>query len=266
MIFILRVAQLHVGIRTSYSAWHTFRSYAFKFQVLQTIGWYCLSAYLFSEVYIWCAPKSADLNRIKLIPKTDRPTLNEKPIYLTHFFLVLAVAQAGCHLFYDYDRIDMPVAKWTNFGDSDQSVSVVTPPSVQLRAKALELARISITRALVISLLSPFIYVLDWGFYPYSIRQFSWSFTRSFAKFFWSLPKSGALPAITPFHWTFLIETFLSGIQLLLLWEVGNAAFSIYVAQEPLKNGRPVTYESRDPNGSLLTGLRGKKLQTRVSV
>jgi hypothetical protein len=50
-----------------------------------------------------------------------------------------------------------------------------------------------------------------------------------------------------------------------LLWEVGNTAFSAYVAQEPLKNERPITYESRDPNGSLLTGLRGKKLQTRVS-
>ncbi|KUJ12091.1 putative acetyl-CoA hydrolase [Mollisia scopiformis] len=49
-----------------------------------------------------------------------------------------------------------------------------------------------------------------------------------------------------------------------MLWEVGNAAFSVYVAQEPLKNERPITYESRDPNGSLLTGLKGKKLQTRA--
>lgn len=52
--------------------------------------------------------------------------------------------------------------------------------------------------------------------------------------------------------------------MLILMWEFANAAFSTYVSQEPLKNDRPITYESRDPNGSLLTGLKGKKLQTKV--
>jgi nucleoporin NDC1 len=56
-----------------------------------------------------------------------------------------------------------------------------------------------------------------------------------------------------------------AGFLLIMLWEVGNTAFSAYVAQPPLKNDRPITYESKDPNGSLLTGLKGKKLQTRVS-
>src|ERR1700709_2596689 len=47
MIFILRVAQLHVGIRTSYSAYQTFTRYAARFETVQTAGWYLFSAYLF---------------------------------------------------------------------------------------------------------------------------------------------------------------------------------------------------------------------------
>jgi len=81
---------------------------------------------------------------------------------------------------------------------------------------------------------------------------------------FWNLPKSGSLPSHYPFHWGLICRTFFAGFYLTLLWEVVNAAFSVYGAQEPLKNERPVTYESRDPNGSLLTGLRGKRLQTRA--
>jgi nucleoporin NDC1 len=264
MIFVLRVAQLHVGIRTSYSAWYTFRTYAVRFDVVQTVGWYFLSAYLFSEIYIWSASKSADLNRIKLIPKTDRTALNEKPIYLTSFLFFIALVQAGFHLFYDYDRLDMPVTKTGLKVSSDQTSPLVVRPTKKLKEEFPLLLISSLKRATAIAVLSPFIYSIDFGIYPYSVRQFAWSFTRGWAKVFWALPKSNSLPATRPFHWSVLFQTVLAGFLLTLLWELGNAAFSVYVAQEPLKNERPITYESRDPNGSLLTGLRGKKLQTRV--
>lgn len=264
MIFILRVAQLHVGYRTSYSAWDTFRTNAAKFQVVQTVGWYALSAYLFSEIYIWSAPKSADLNRIKLIPKTDRTTLNEQPIYLTGYLIFVAVVQAAVHLYYDYDRLDMPSAK-TQLGlAAGQALTPIIPPAAQLKAKFVPMMSSSLKLSVFLTLSSPILYSLPFGFWPYSIRKFAWSFTRSWAKIFWNLPKSGSLPTTKPFHWTILVRTFTSGFMLLMLWELGNAAFTAYVAQEPLKNDRPITYESRDPNGSLLTGLKGKKLQTRA--
>jgi len=266
MIFVLRVAQLHVGIRTSYSAWHTFRTYALRFEVLQTLGWYFLSAYIFSEIYIWSAPKSADLNRIKLIPKTDRTALNERPVYLTSFLFFIASVQASFHLYYDYDRLNMPVTKTGAEGSSDQGSHLVVPPTKQLEAQFPLLALSSLKRAIAAAIVSPIIYSIDLGIYPYSVRRFAWSFTRSWAKIFWALPKSNSLPTIRPFHLSVLFQTLLAGFLLTLLWEVANAAFTAYVAQEPLKNERPITYESRDPNGSLLTGLRGKKLQTRVRV
>jgi nucleoporin NDC1 len=258
MIFILRVAQLHVGIRTSNSAFQTFTRYAVRLETVQTAMWYMLSGYLFSEIYIWSAPADADLYRIKQPHWSDRRVLNEKPIYLTSYLLFVALLQTGIHLFYDYDRIDMPTTK-TDEAASDQNDTSITPPYVKLRAKLPGLAISALSRALGMAIISPFIYSL-------TIRSFSWSFTRSFAKIFWNLPKSSALPAVRPFHWSVLGRTVLAGFLLIMLWEVGNAAFSAYVAQAPLKNDRPITYESKDPNGSLLTGLKGKKLQTRVSI
>src|ERR1700709_268571 len=83
MIFILRVAQLHVGIRTSNSAFQTFTRYAVRLETVQEAMWYMLSGYLFSEIYIWSAPADADLYRIKQPHWSDRRVLNEKPIYLT---------------------------------------------------------------------------------------------------------------------------------------------------------------------------------------
>ncbi|TVY50022.1 Nucleoporin [Lachnellula occidentalis] len=264
VIFILRVAQLHVGLRTSDSAWQTFKSYSLNSNVVQTIGFYVFSAYMFSEIYIWSSSKDADMNRIKVIPKTDRPMLNEKPIYIASYLLILAFVQAGFHLFYDYDRIDMPVTKTKTGTSSEQNSSVAVAPAVQLRTKLPAMISTSIQRALAVAMFSPFLYYMNWGIYPYSIRRFAWSCNRMWVKMFWNLPKSSALPSIHPFHIGVLMRSVTSGFLLLMLWEVGNAAFSAYVAQEPLKNERPITYESRDPNGSLLTGLRGKKLQTKA--
>jgi nucleoporin NDC1 len=220
--------------------------------------WYLLSAYLFSEIYIWSASPEADLHRIKQQHWTDRRVLNEKPIYLTSYLIFLALLQTGVHLFYDYDKIDMPPTKTKMEPSSDKADSSITPPYVQLRSKLPALVTNALSRAVGMAVISPFIYSL-------TIRSFAWSFTRSFAKIFWNLPKSGALPTVRPFHWTVLGKTVSAGFLLIMLWEVGNTAFSAYVAQPPLKNDRPITYESKDPNGSLLTGLKGKKLQTRVS-
>lgn len=265
MIFILRVSQLHVGLRTSYSSWQTFRIFFFRPDVVQTAVWYSFSAYLFSEIFIWSASKEADLNRINLIPNTHRPILNERPIYLTTFFYVLAFVQAGFHLFYDYDRIDLPVMKTRPQASPSQTTHLIVPPRAQLRARLPSLVFTSATRATTVALITPMLYSMDIGMYPYSIRKFAWGFTRGWANIFWSLPKTTSPPVKFPWRFELIVRTVLSGFLLLMLWEVGNAAFSAYVAQEPLKNERPITHESRDPNGSLLTGLRGKKLQTRVS-
>jgi nucleoporin NDC1 len=159
----------------------------------------------------------------------------------------------------------MPVTKTKPVASSGDRAHSVVPPAALLKARLPSLVLMSLKRAVGVAVVSPFLYsTIEIPIYPYSVRRFAWGFTRSWAKIFWNLPKSSALPNIRPFHWSLLLRTVSSGFLLIMLWEVGNAAFSAYVAQEPLKNERPITYESRDPNGSLLTGLKGKKLQTRV--
>ncbi|KAL3427717.1 nuclear envelope protein (nucleoporin protein Ndc1-Nup) [Phlyctema vagabunda] len=256
-IFVLRVAQLHVGIRTTTSPFQTFREYAFQFQTVQTAVWYLFSAWMFCEVYIFSAAESSNIRWITAGPNFDRPRLNERPIYLMSYFLILALLQTGIHLFYDYDRIDMPVTKTKPEASSDQRAHLIQPAGVQIREKFPHIVQNSLTRSAAMTIVTPFIYSIF-------IRRTVWKYALGFAKIFWNLPKSTALPAISPFHFTILFKTFVAGALLIGLWESANLAFSAYVAQEPLKNERPITHESRDPNGSLLTGLNGKKLQTKA--
>jgi nucleoporin NDC1 len=258
-IFVLRVGQLHVGLRTTPSGFQTFRKYALRSQTLQTAGWYSFSAWLYCEVYIFSASADANIRWITDTRNGERPRLNERPIYLTSYLIMLALLQSWCHLYYDYDRVDMPVTKTKPESSSDQRAHLIVPPSTQLKTLLPTLAASAARRALFMAMAGPFIYTL-------AIRHTAWNWTLSLAKIFWSLPRSTALPAIAPFHYKFLIRSFAAGFLLLMMWEISNAAFSAYVAQEPLKNERPITYESRDPNGSLLTGLNGKKLHTRVSL
>lgn len=261
LIFILRVAQFHVGIRTSTSGIATLQDYALKYQTVQTALWYLLSAWVYSQVFISSAPKSANLQWITEAKNTERPRLNERPIYLMAFFLILALVQAAAHLIYDYDRIDLPAMKTNRevkAAKPELGPIESVPPSTKIWASLPTIAGSSFKRALVMTVLTPFIYAIF-------IRHTAWSYTLGFSKLIWNLPKSTALPSTSPFHWQILWRTIWGGTLVILMWEVSNRVFSIYVAQEPLKNDRPITYESKDPNGSLLTGLRGKKLQTRVS-
>lgn len=197
--------------------------------------------------------------------KTDRRVLNEKPIYLTSYLLILAVVQASFHLYYDYDRIDTQGTKKGEGSSSTQDSHITIPAFLRLQSNIMALALRAGLRVVAVAILAPMVYSIPIGFYPYSIRNFSWRSTRLWAKLFYTLPNATSPPGIGPFHLMLLLRTLISGFMLVMLWELGNAAFSAYVAQEPLKNERPITFESRDPNGSLLTGLKGQKIQTRVS-
>ena len=63
-VFVLRVAQLHLGVRSTASPFDTFKQKLFSFSTVQTLGWYTFSAWWFSEVYIWSAPEKANLGWI----------------------------------------------------------------------------------------------------------------------------------------------------------------------------------------------------------
>ncbi|MCJ1364732.1 hypothetical protein MMC16_003848 [Acarospora aff. strigata] len=251
-IFILRVAQLHVGARTTDSPFQTFRQYALRFNTAQTLVWYIFSAWWFSEVYVWSQPKSANLNWIVEGKSYERPRLNERPIYLRSIFLTLGLMQSCLHLFYDYDRVHIPVTKTKPQTASDQPSAIAVQPLAQLRTKLPHLVQVAIPRALSIMILGPIVYSLF-------VRRMAWSWSLFLARIFWNLPKGSEPPKIPPYHISVLFRSVTASLLLIILWEFSNATFEAYVAQPPLKIDRPLTADSRDPNGSLLTGLKAKK-------
>ena len=168
---------------------------------------------------------------------------------------MLAVLQSGIHLYYDYDRVTLPLTK-----AKDKTTSEVPQkkehPIIQLKASLPLLARDVGIRAICMSIFGPLIYALF-------IRNTAWSCSLYFAELLWDVPAS-QLSYIPPYHISLIIRSLTSGTLLVALWELSNALFAAYVAQEPLKKEQPVTTGSKDPNGSLLNGIKSKRDVTRV--
>ncbi|KAJ5214387.1 hypothetical protein N7449_001556 [Penicillium cf. viridicatum] len=252
-IFVLRVSQMHIGTRTASSSFGIFRSFTLL-QIAQTFGWYIFSAWWFTVVYVWSSSSDSNLELVKRGRPHERPTLNERPIYLHSFHMFLACVQAVFHLYYDYDRIVVPIAD----KNPKQMTSVFTSYRPPLSALVPELAAGAL-RSVTVAGASLVIY-------PIFFRSFAWSWSLYFAKLSWSFPRSAAepqsfIPSIFPY---FFFQTLLPGVMLVLSWQTANLFYSVFIGKEPLKRGQPLTTEAKDPNGSLLSGLRAKKELVKV--
>lgn len=98
------------------------------------------------------------------------------------------------------------------------------------------------------------------------IRDKAWTWSFWAARLVFELPKSASTPSVFPPGLPDLAGRFLlEGFLLAFAWEFANAAFDVFLAQEPMKHGRLLTEESLDPNGSLLSGLHATRPIPRVS-
>ena len=131
-------------------------------------------------------------------------------------------------------------------------------PIAKLKSVLPIMLRNAVTRAIATSLSGPFVYA---G----CIRWVAWPWTLWFARLVWSIPKESTPSRYPPMQVGLMIRSFAAGLMLLCLWEFSNAVFTAYVAQEPLKNGQPLTADSREPNGSLLNGLKSRKEGPKVT-
>ena len=169
---------------------------------------------------------------------------------------MLAATQTLLHLYYDYDRVVLPMSKLRAEGSTEKPTDV-EPPAARLKRDAPVVLRSAVARAVATSILGPFIYAL-------LVRPFAWPWSLYLARLFWSIPKDSAPPRFPPYHISLILRSATSGLLLLCLWDMSNAAFGAFVAQEPLKKGQPLTDDSRDPNGSLINGLKSKKEVPKV--
>ena len=192
----------------------------------------------------------------------ERERVNENPVFLRALWLCLAVAQTTLHFSRGEDKVPIPAT------DSDPIAARRTEqearkPYLPLPNSLFELwAKAPILGQRVAKLAFPgFAFTLPTYFML--LRRWLWSIFYSVARTFYrSLPPTTpptGLQHIPTLCW----QSITSALMLITLWELSNAAFAIYVSRPPLaKSGiDPLTSgtASKDPNGSLLTGLKSKK-------
>lgn len=179
--------------------------------------------------------------------------LNERPIYLHCYYIILAFVQSLCHIYYAWDQVPIPIAKRT-LKSTNEKTHPLEPLPNRIRKLVPIILQDALTRSVAVTVVGPFIYML-------ALRQPAWSWTLYFAKLFWNFPRSAAEPPgmVPPLHILLLIRTATSGTLLLIIWQTSNALFSNFLGEEPLKKGQPLSIESKDPNGSLINGLQAKR-------
>ncbi|KAL1888967.1 hypothetical protein Sste5346_009235 [Sporothrix stenoceras] len=256
VIIILRIAQFHIGIRTTNSPFETFLYNAAKPKTVETIFSYCIAGWLYAQVFRWSMPESAALRWITYYPG-DRARLNERALYLVVHVVCVGAVNALMHLFRDSDRLLLGTARSNNAATSSGGNAAAGKTSQLYSSLLYQLPFLVVsacTRA-VAGLATSII------LYNFFVRPFAWRFTLTLFRPFFSLPKSSLPPSMTPYFstFTFLPRCFQAGFLFSLLLVISNAAFSLFLVNEPLKDGKPLTSDSKDPNGSLLNGLKSKK-------
>ncbi|UPX16834.1 uncharacterized protein EKO05_0007217 [Ascochyta rabiei] len=254
-IYLLRIAQWHVGSRQTLTRAETFQKYFFRKNTIVTFIFYAFSAWLYNEVYTWSRTAEDRLNFTELGRAHERLKLNERPLYLRFLFLALAFAQTGVHLWNDYDRIHVPAMQPRTPGGQDAAAETPVRRGPKPRMVLLkQLQPMSIT-SLRLALLVAAVGSVSYFAGP---RYLIWEYYYSFSRYFISLSKTSKPTGLAPF--APLVAKFVTeGTFLVLLWEFVNKAFDLYIAQEPLKNNKPITSDSKDPNGTLLNGLKSNK-------
>lgn len=251
---LVRVEYYHVGIRTSNSVFHGVLQSFIRAQTYWTFLWYAVSS------LVLCIPVlssySADTDFQWIVYRNgDRARLNEKPLFLMTYLLGCSVIQAGTHVFGDIDRLllrEPPKA----FDSKGQEIPL--GPFGRVTGQLTGVFASSTIWAAVTLVLHVFVYFLI-------VRPFAWGWALFFLRPFYNLPKTNMLPPSGPVTFYSLKTCLVSGCHVLFLWKASSVAFSTFMARRPLKAGKPLTAESKDPNGSLLNGLKSKKQYIRVS-
>lgn len=258
-IYLLRIAQWHVGQRHTLTRAETFQKYFFRRNTILTFIFYAFSAWLYNEVYTWSRTEKDKLNFTELGRAHERLKLNERPLYLRFLFFTLAFAQTAVHLWNDYDRIDVPAMQPRQVSEeatAEVPVKRGPKPRMVLMKKLKPMFITSSSLALLVT-------VAGSALYFSGPRQLLWDYYYSFSRYFVSLSKTSRPTGLAPFA-PLVAKFVVEGSLLVLLWEFVNKAFDLYIAQEPLKNNKPITSDSKDPNGTLLNGLKSNKEAIKV--
>lgn len=201
----------------------------------------------------------------------EKKRLNERPIYIRSILFLSALLQTIFHLYYDYDRVYLP--KVLRQVETSQGPEITTEkklevhtslrphtlvsPWEQVKAAAPLVLQRVILRSTAMAISGPFIYAIF-------IRHRAWHLSLSLAQLLWDMPAAAILSHLPPSPIWLVLQSLYAQFLLLLIWESSNTLFSAFVAQEPLRKGQLLSDESRDPNGTLLNGLKSKREVPKV--
>lgn len=266
-VFIVRVANLHFGEFATASRANAITSNLLCWKGLHTAGWYLASAFFFGEVYIWSKGSNANLGWVDSGREDEWAYLNENPVWLRAIWLCLALAQAVIHLLKDYDMLPIPLgsgqAKQQQL--QQQAASKVPRSLAELQA----ILPMILGRTARLAVAGPAFTI---PVYFLFLRSMMWpSFYRMGHIFFRGLATQShptGLDHVVALFW----QSLTSSCMLVLLWELSNAVFTIYVTRPPVdkSESEPLTglvatvEKSRDPNESLINGLKSKKEPTKA--
>ncbi|KAF4807779.1 Nucleoporin NDC1 [Colletotrichum siamense] len=252
-ILVLRISQYHVGVRAANSTFDAFTKFFFSLQTIETWMFYSFSSTLFSYIYLWALPETANLGMVTYY-SGDRARANERTIFFFCYMGISAAVQALFHFYQDDDKILINVSRSKNgeaksSGDSSATLKNVVGeiPAILAQAGSRAFANILVTSVV----------------YFFLLRSWAWGWALFFLRPFYNLPKTNMLPPSQPVDIHLFVRCFIAGFLISSAWKTANHAFSTFMVKEPLKNGKPLTSESKDPNGSLLNGLKSKKSQIR---
>ncbi|KAK5138382.1 hypothetical protein LTR08_003443 [Meristemomyces frigidus] len=263
-VFIIRVMNMHVGQRTTCSGVETLLQRGTDWRTAGTMGWYVFSAWMFGEVYIWSSSEGANLGWIDHGRAYERAKANENPVFLRTVFFVFALVQAGWHLLGDRDRLAIEERDHAIHRTQERQDSRLPESLRQLGGQAGSIAHRTVPFVLCGSILTFPVYFLV-------LRKLAWKYmaypiARTLVRHLPANAGPSGLLNVGRLAWQCLA----SSAMLIILWEVSNAIFTISVSQAPLKKGQPLTSEikdargvilskSKDPNGSLIRGLKAQK-------
>ncbi|OAA74812.1 nuclear envelope protein [Akanthomyces lecanii RCEF 1005] len=249
-ILVLRIAHYHVGVKTESGA-QTLKASLLSFQTYETLFWYSVSSFLFLPVYLSSLNDSSGLRWVTYF-SGDRARLNERPIFLACYLGTCAVMQTIVHYQFDLDRLVFvkPVAekedvKAKTGGFLTGSSQRIVQQFPTVFAGCIKQATYSLILAVVL--------------YYALLRTLTWSWALMLFRPFYNLPRTNIAPSSWPTDLFLMIRCVYAGALLNAVWAAGNTAFSIFMAKAPLKAGKPFSAESKDPNGSLLNGMKSKK-------
>lgn len=255
-ILVLRIAHYHVGLKTTESGLQALSTSLLSLATYETAFWYGVSSFLFCPIFVFSMSEKSNLRWIIDVSDTTQH-LNERPLFLASYLGVCGLVQTIMHYRIDIDRLDFGILK--RKAATEQKQLSVLPKSFQHVLVQLPAVLAGcVQQALSALFLCLFLY---YGFF----RSFTWGWALAFLRPFYNLPKSNRVPLSWPSDIFLLVRCIFAGTLLNFIWSAGNTSFSVFMVKEPIKNGKPLTSESKDPNGSLLNGLKSKKLSIKVS-